>query len=146
MNADIPSSERPVQRQIPLVKTESMEWSGETMRSEMQATLFILIVLVVLTGLLLIIVPAQLRAMAQNTPADSAGSSTEASINVNTVSCVPRTDWATYPIQPDDSLSELARRTGISVTMLADSNCLGIYELQTGNTLYLPAVPAGTQF
>jgi hypothetical protein len=143
MDAQIPSSDYQTQRPLPLVKAGSMEWSGdpsEPMRPELRTTLFILATLALLIGLLLVLVPAQLRALASETNTNATTS--DISLQNADASCEPRRDWASYPIQPDDSLPELSRRTGISVTMLANSNCLENDQIRSGNTLYLPAIPA----
>jgi hypothetical protein len=138
MDAEIPSSTQ-IPRQLPIVKTGSTEWFGDSLRPDLQMSLVILLALAVLTGILLVIVPAQLRALALDTQIQTA--SDLATSSQNSASCVPRSDWAAYPLQPDDSLSELSRRTGVSLHILTNSNCLESTDVQSGNVLYIPAVP-----
>ncbi len=130
---------------LPLVKTTSMEWFGEALRPDLQVALCILLGLTLLTMALLILVSTELRSLTLDGQAQttSAAGSNETNLSANATSCMPPIDWALYPIQPDDSLSELSRRTGVSITMLANSNCLQTSNLESGNLLYLPAVPSG---
>lgn len=140
MDAEYLTTSQPAD--LPLVKTRSIEWSGESMRPDLQLTIVLLSVLAVLIVALLIAIPAQLRSMTLTFDTVNASSTVDtATGDLAAPACAPRTDWVSYPIQPDDSLLELARRTGISLSMLATGNCLQTSDLQSANTIYLPAVP-----
>ncbi len=135
--------------ELPLVKTRSIEWSGESMRPEMRLTLIQFSGLVVLILVLLLLIPPYLGALVLTGQTADTSARSEMLDTANaalqntelTQACVPRTDWVSYPIQPDDSLPEIARRTGISLSMLTNSNCLQSSDMPSGSTLYLPAAP-----
>ncbi|MBC8170483.1 MAG: hypothetical protein H7X77_02385 [Anaerolineae bacterium] len=56
--------------------------------------------------------------------------------------CQPRTEWVSYILPDGESLETIARRVGISVSMLAAANCLTQQPVANGITLYIPALPA----
>lgn len=56
--------------------------------------------------------------------------------------CQPRTEWVSYNLPDGESLESIARRVGISVSMLATANCLTPEPTETAKTLYIPALPA----
>ncbi len=57
-------------------------------------------------------------------------------------SCPLPSGWIVYTIQSGDTLFSLAALTGISVSELQQTNCMGTStELVSGETLYLPIIP-----
>jgi len=63
-------------------------------------------------------------------------------VPVATTNCgtPPPQGWIAYQVQTGDTFNSLATRTGTSVFDLQEANCLRT--IQTGDTLYLPGVPA----
>ena len=56
--------------------------------------------------------------------------------------CTPRTTWIAYRVQPGDSLSILASRTGTTTAALVSANCLAnANQISVGQLLYLPRIP-----
>lgn len=55
--------------------------------------------------------------------------------------CRPPDGWVAYTAQAGDTLNSLANRTGSSVFELQQVNCLESFNLQTGQTIYLPFTP-----
>ncbi len=56
----------------------------------------------------------------------------------------PPANWGRYTVQPGDTLSELAARTGVDLETVRQVNCLPSLDLMEGQTLYLPLVPTPT--
>jgi len=54
--------------------------------------------------------------------------------------CTPRADWTlTYTVQPGNSLSEIARASGVSLTELAQGNCIAdVNRIVAGQKLLVP--------
>ncbi len=75
-----------------------------------------------------------------------APAATEAPVNSTTsalIGCTPRSDWLTYTILPGDTLTGIATRTGTSVDMLIQGNCLqDPNTLDVGQTLLVPQTPS----
>ncbi|MBZ0306410.1 MAG: LysM peptidoglycan-binding domain-containing protein [Anaerolineae bacterium] len=56
--------------------------------------------------------------------------------------CTPRTDWPLYTVVAGDTLSGLAENMGITLTELAQANCLAETTLLlVDQTLYVPSLP-----
>jgi LysM repeat protein len=55
--------------------------------------------------------------------------------------CQPPPDWVPYVVQLGDTLNSLALRTNSSVYELQQVNCLEIFTLEIGQTIYLPFTP-----
>ena len=55
--------------------------------------------------------------------------------------CQPPPGWVTYVVQLGDTLNSLALRTDSSVYELQQVNCLEIFTLEIGQTIYLPFTP-----
>jgi LysM repeat protein len=56
--------------------------------------------------------------------------------------CQPRTNWVVYTIQPNDTLGQIATRTGTDVQTLAQANCLtDVNSISVGASLYVPVLP-----
>lgn len=56
--------------------------------------------------------------------------------------CTPRTDWLAYTVVAGDTLSDLAARTGTTVTALIDGNCLENPDtLIIGQVMRVPQTP-----
>lgn len=62
--------------------------------------------------------------------------------SVTPIPCVPYTNWPVYMVRANDTLSDIAARTGTTVGQLVIANCLAdsdmIFE---GQQLYVPFVP-----
>ncbi|MBN8621431.1 MAG: LysM peptidoglycan-binding domain-containing protein [Anaerolineae bacterium] len=59
------------------------------------------------------------------------------------VACNPRTDWPQYRVVAGDTVSNLAERTGTTLSVLVEANCLRNASLITvGQTLRLPRLPS----
>lgn len=57
--------------------------------------------------------------------------------------CILRTDWFVYIVQRGDTLGSIARRAQSTIAELAAANCLAnVNIIFTGQTLYLPRIPA----
>jgi LysM repeat protein len=54
------------------------------------------------------------------------------------VPCYPPFNWATYIVQPGDTLSGIAQRYGLSVYALMRANCLTTSYLYAGQRLFVP--------
>ena len=56
--------------------------------------------------------------------------------------CEPRPDWFTYTVAAGDTLSQIASRTGTTVAMLIEGNCLAdANTIVTGQQLLVPRPP-----
>lgn len=53
-------------------------------------------------------------------------------------------NWGSYTVQPDDTLFSLAAARGATVEQVVRVNCLASTEIQVGQVLYLPLLPAPT--
>src|SRR5690349_16627596 len=57
--------------------------------------------------------------------------------------CVPRSDWQTTVVLPDDTLSGIAQRAGTTVDDLVTANCLASADtIVAGQTLRVPIAPS----
>src|SRR5262245_45947584 len=55
--------------------------------------------------------------------------------------CQPRTDWAVYTIQRGDTLARIAARYNITMTALANANCItNPSRILAGQRIYVPIV------
>jgi len=58
---------------------------------------------------------------------------------VRSTNCSPRTDWAIYIVVAGDTLGSIARRTGTTVNLLAEANCLAdANQIMAGQQLRIP--------
>ncbi len=57
------------------------------------------------------------------------------------VPCGPPNWWVRYVVQPGDTLSSLAARTGTTVYAIMQANCMDNTYLTAGRTIYLPRYP-----
>ena len=56
--------------------------------------------------------------------------------------CTARTDWAIYVVKNGDTLSDIARRTGSTVSTLGEANCLeNVSFIRAGQQLRVPYLP-----
>lgn len=55
--------------------------------------------------------------------------------------CQPPPEWVPYVVQLGDTLNSLALRTNSSVYDLQQVNCLEVFTLEIGQTIYLPFTP-----
>jgi LysM repeat protein len=55
--------------------------------------------------------------------------------------CQPPPTWITYVVQPGDTLNSLSTRTNISVFELQEVNCLASFNIQPGQSIFLPFDP-----
>jgi len=59
--------------------------------------------------------------------------------------CGPPSGWVIYIVQPNDSLSHLGQKFGVTVADLQEANCMGIeVTIYSGQKLYVPNVPVLT--
>lgn len=58
---------------------------------------------------------------------------------IRSTNCSPRTDWAVYIVAAGDTLGSIARRTGTTVNLLAEANCLAdANQIMAGQQLRIP--------
>ena len=55
--------------------------------------------------------------------------------------CGPPPGWVQYVVQPGDTLTSLAARTGTTVNAVAQANCLTRYVVRAGQVVWLPFLP-----
>lgn len=85
--------------------------------------------------------PTVIAMIVTSTPQPSA-TSAPTNTNVPAPVCTPRTTWIAYRVQPGDSLSILASRTGTTTATLVNANCLAnANQISVGQLLYLPRIP-----
>ena len=61
------------------------------------------------------------------------------------VPCYPPFNWASYIVQPGDTLSAIAQRYGMSLYTLMRANCLATGYIYAGQRLFVPPIyPIGT--
>jgi LysM repeat protein len=59
--------------------------------------------------------------------------------------CTPRTDWPVYIVHRGDTLYQISRRVGASLSQLMTANCLSnANRIYVGQRLYVPQLPTGT--
>ncbi|CAG0937605.1 putative autolysin SsaALP [Thermoflexales bacterium] len=62
------------------------------------------------------------------------------------IRCFPPFNWASYIVQPGDTLSSIAARYGISVYTLMRANCLSTTFIYYGQRLYVPPIYPSVTF
>lgn len=78
------------------------------------------------------------------TPAPTITSTPTTSPTPTPLPCEKRIEWLVYSAQAQDTMSNLARRVGLTVEELAAANCLSENALFTiGEILYVPLLPSG---
>lgn len=86
-----------------------------------------------------------------DTPAPTATPTTAATATVAPtatampVACVVRPDWAAYQVQPGENLYRIGLRYGLTVSALQAANCLTDTEIEAGQTIRVPGIPAAAQ-
>jgi LysM repeat protein len=78
------------------------------------------------------------------TPDTGAAGSSGVAVNSGvTGTCVQPLGWVVYTVQPGDTISLLAERTGTTMQELIAANCLANADvINAGQTIYLPSAPA----
>ncbi len=66
---------------------------------------------------------------------------TQAPITKPTVSCPRPPGWVIYYVRSGDTLFRIGLAVGVHYTELAARNCLGSYNIYTGQRLYVPRLP-----
>ena len=57
-------------------------------------------------------------------------------------SCVPRTDWFAYTVQPGDTIFSIAQSAGVDMAVVIAGNCLSDPNvIEVGQIIYVPSLP-----
>lgn len=91
---------------------------------------------------------APTAAVASDTPAPPTAPATPSGVPTAAdpppTACPAPAGWAPYSIQPNDTLFELALRTGSTIEQIQAANCLGGTTLLAGQSIILPAISPPT--
>lgn len=80
--------------------------------------------------------------LAQTLPIQAPVATQQSMPVIATVACQQPSTWISYTVLLDDTLSELAYRSGTSVAQLQQINCLNDTLIFAGQQLYLPTMPS----